>query len=214
MAAIVHINIRGLNCDKKNDKVDSICNELDKPQTKILNIQESRVKDSNKCLSLFRDYTNNYHMFCSNASNEDAGSGILLFVKKTEEIISQISIVEGRLLFIRIKNKVTEQEYNIFSFYGKSNANKNYADGLIAAIEKKVTDDYLENILILGDFNFVTSTIDRKSNQFIPADTIYRHNWTDLEIKIQVTDAFRKLHPTKRLYTFFQGGKIPKSRID
>ena len=211
---IVHLNIRGLNSDKKKEKLGIICKELEKPQTKILNIQETRIKDTNVFIKNFDDYLINYNFYFSNATDDDAGGGILIFIKKTEEIISQSSIINGRLLYVRIKNNVSGEEFNIFSFYGKSNTDKQSAEGLISAIETKVTDDSLENIIIIGDYNFVTSILDRKSGQFIPADNLYRDKWTQFEINVDIVDAFRKLCPKKRLYTFFQGGSIPKSRID
>ena len=44
-------------------------------------------------------------------------------------------------------------------------------------IEDKVNDGDLEGIIILGDFNFVTSLNDRNSSACNSVDNNYRHNW-------------------------------------
>ena len=211
---IIHLNIRGLNGIAGNNKVLVIQSELDKHCTKVLNIHETRLSNSNFLNTIFSDYTNCYNIIFSNVSNNDAGGGIIMCIKMTEEIITKTEIIKGRLLYIKTKNKVTENFSNYFSFYGKSNADHGFVDYVVSSIENKVTEEKLENIFILGDFNFVTSTLDRKSNTFIPADNLYRHKWTNLELKIHILDPFRKLYPTRRLYSFFQAGKLPKSRLD
>ena len=210
----VHFNIRGLNTDTNTNKSDFIQNELNKSTTKVVNIQETRISTPEKIDTLVNTNSNVFNCFSSNATVNDTGAGILLFVRKTEDILETSNLIPGRLLFVKIKNKVTEMVLNLFSLYGKSNTNLNFATKMISEIDKKVLNDNLENIIVLGDFNFVTTLLDRKSNQFTSTDNIYRNPWLSLEKKIHILDAFRNLYPTLRRYTFLQGGKIPKSRLD
>ena len=124
------------------------------------------------------------------------------------------SIVKGRILYIQTKNIVTGNIFNIFSFYGKSNVNKAYAENLISELDKEIQQNELENVIISGDFNFVTSTNDRNTNKFTQTDNLYRQTWNTFEIKNDLMDCFRNLYTKRRLYTFSQTGGKSKSRID
>ena len=72
----------------------------------------------------------------------------------------------------------------------------------------------MENIIICGDFNFVTSTNDRNTNKYTQLDNIYRSKWNIFEIKNDLLDSFRKIYPKRHLYTFSQTGGDSRSRID
>ena len=95
------------------------------------------------------------------------------------------SIVKGRILYIQTKYIVTGNIFNIFSFYGKSNVNKVYAENLISKLDKEIQQNELENVIISGDFNFVTSTNDRNTNKFTQTDNLYidKHG-TPLRLKM------------------------------
>ena len=68
--------------------------------------------------------------------------------------------------------------------------------------------------MVCGDFNFVTSTNDRNTNNFTQTDKIYKGLWEDLQNKYNLVDSFRFSNPKRRLYTFIQTGGNSKSRID
>ena len=138
-------------------------------------MQETRLNEYKQIPSTLLDYKHLYHINFCGATNEDPGSGILIFVKKTEDILKEAILVQGRLTYIQTKNKVTGNVSNLFSFYGKSNVSEAYANMLISKIDGEITNNSLENNIVCGDFNFVTSTIDRNSNNFTqtPGQHIY-----------------------------------------
>ena len=123
-------------------------------------------------------------------------------------------IFNGRLLHIKIKNLASNEIMNLFSFYGKSNVNKNYAETIVNQISNTIENGNLENIVLCGDLNFVTSVKDRNTNIFTQTDKIYKEIWVNIQLKHNLLDAFRKLYPKRRLYTFHQTGGTSKSRID
>ena len=123
-------------------------------------------------------------------------------------------MLDGRLVYIQTKNLVTETLTNWFSVYGKSNENRDYANSLIDKLDNEIEQNSLENLIICGDFNFVTSTNDRNTNSYTQTDNNYRTKWNVFEVKNDLIDCFRKICPKRRLYTFSQTGGNSKSRID
>ena len=81
-------------------------------------------------------------------------------------------------------------------------------------IEDKVSDGDLEGILILGDFNFVTSLNDRNSSAFNSVDNNYRHDWEKLQVNLSLIDTFRVTNPKKRLYTYSHTNGTSAARLD
>ena len=78
-----------------------------------------------------------------------------------------------------------------FSFYGRANGDKETRTVLIDIIKSKISDDNLENIFILGDFNFVTSTLDRNSNSYSVSDNMCKAKWEELVTAASISDTFR-----------------------
>ena len=134
-------------------------------------------------------------------------------LKKNEEIIQEQIFIQGRLVHIKYKNIVSGETINLFSLYGKSGVNKTYAEFVAKKINNEI-DNGLENIVIVGDLNFVTSVLDRNSNSLNQIDLVYKPFWLDLEIKHSLLNAFRTLYPKRRLYSFSQTGGNAKSCID
>ena len=164
-------------------------------------------------------YWKNLYSICtkipsfSPASDEDPWAGIVTFVNKTEDILECSSLYPGRVLYTRTQNKSTLQIRNVFSFYGRANGDKETRTVLIDIIKSKISDDNLENIFILGDFNFVTSTLDRNSNSYSVSDNMCKAKWEELETSASISDTFRALYKNRRLYTW-SNSRHAKSRID
>ena len=115
------------------------------------------------------------------------------------------TLLQGRLIHIKYKNIVSGEIINLFSLYGKSNVNKIYVDSLFKKLDDEL-DKGLENNIIVGDFNFVTSVLDRNSSSLNQIDQLYKSTWQNLEIKHHFLNVFRKLYPKRRLCSFLQTG--------
>ena len=215
MGDIINYNIRGLKTvDTRRGKVEVVTKLLSEHELKILNIQETRLTDETQIPQEFIHLNHIFEIIFCGANNLDQGSGILVFIKKTEEVIEKNILFNGRLLHIKIKNTASSEIMNFFSFYGKSNVNKNYAENIVEKINNTIENGKLENIILCGDLNFVTSIKDRNTNTFTQTDKIYKEIWVNIQLKHNLLDAFRKLYPKRRLYTFHQTGGTSKSRID
>ena len=97
MGEIIQFNVRGLKtADIRENKVNLISKILDEHDTKVLNLQETRLKELEQIPLKLLHYKHIYHILFCGASDEDQGSGILIFVKKTEEILKKKMLVQSR----------------------------------------------------------------------------------------------------------------------
>jgi hypothetical protein len=85
---------------------------------------------------------------------------------------------------------------------------------MLAKISNRISENHLENVMVIGDFNFVSSPLDRNNSQFSGVDNNYRHEWTKLQLECGLTDAFRVSNPKKRAYTYRHTNGKSCSRID
>ena len=214
MAGPIHWNIRGLKVTNF-EKVKKCCAMLERVhEILFLNIQETHLNDDTQIPNKLLNFSHLYSIISSHAEDNDKGAGILLFVNKTEEVIEKKVLFPGRLLFVKIKNKSSGQERNIFSFYAKSHAHSDEVKGYMSAIQDKIVNDSMNGIIITGDFNFVTSLLDRNSGAYTATDNMYRHEWQKLEINLGLMDAFRITNPKRRLYSYTHTNGTSRSRID
>ena len=151
-------NIRGLVL-KNEKKIWKIKHELEQVHDNtIISIQETHLQNENQIPREWRDYD---HRIFSGAPYNDKGSGIILYINKTENLLKSEILIEGRVIYAQIENDLTKDIKNIFAFYGKSQGEKAEKIRLIECIKQKARNDSLKNNYVIGDFNFVTALIDR-----------------------------------------------------
>ena len=209
-------NLRGI-ADKarRKAKIQKIENILEKvSRIKILNLQETHLISDADVPPSFKKVKHIFHIIHSFASMNDRGAGICIFVNKTENIMIQEELLEGRLIYLRLQNKASEETKNIFSFYGKSRNNSIEWANHINLIKSKITQNNLENVFILGDFNFVTMRIDRNSHTLNGIDNAALKSWQDLEDECSLLDSFRITSPKRIIYTYSHTDRKSKSRLD
>ena len=118
---IIHWNICGLKSKKSpnyNAKIDSLSLLLENVHsTWFLNIQETHISKDEELPEFFNKYDHLYEYIITNSVASDPYSGIILCVRKTEEVISYEILDMGRLLLVKSKNKANNHEMNIFSIY-------------------------------------------------------------------------------------------------
>jgi exonuclease III len=209
-------NIRGI-ADKlrRKPKIDKLESLLEKPNTiKLLNIQETHLTSIEDEPPSFKKFKHIFHIIHSFAPLNDRGSGICIFLNKTENIMIQEDLLQGRLLYLSVKNIASEEIRNIFSFYGKSKNTSNEWANHINMIKNKIKQNKLEKVCIIGDFNFVTLRIDRNSHALNAIDNAALQPWTELEDECNLLDSFRITNPKRILYTYTHTDKKAKSRLD
>jgi len=180
----------------------------------LINLQETHLQSNEDIPQKFFEYKHIFHIIPSFASPQDSGSGILIFVNKVEDIIIQKKLVKGRIVILKIRNIVTKEIKTIISLYGKSTNDKNIWSEQFRMIRQFVIDNELENIYFLGDFNFVTSTLDRNSHILNRIDECALDLWKDLEMMLEITDSFRSNYPHKLSYSYTHTNRKSLSRID
>ena len=125
-------DINGFKCKRSPtyiEKIDTIRSILENNNsTLMLNIQETHIPSENELPKLLTFYKHIYHFEKTFSRNEDPYSGILICIRKTEEIISTEILEKGRLIYIKIQNIANKEIYNIFSIYcNSSNSEKQKA---------------------------------------------------------------------------------------
>ena len=78
----------------------------------------------------------------------------------------------------------------------------------------KINNEKLENIIYLGDFNYVTDKIDRNNQEskYDRKSTIQK--WKIFQATHDLKDTFRDKHPDLRRYTYTHKNKKGRSRLD
>ena len=212
----IHWNVRGIN-DKlrRNAKVSKIISLIQRPQdTVLINLQETHLQSNDDIPPKFFEYKHLYHIIPSFATPVDSGSGILIFVNKTEEIVFREELLQGRILILKLRNNTTKEIKTIISLYGKSTNDRMTWSEQFGRIKDFITNNNLENIYFLGDFNFVTSTLDRNSRTLNSVDELAGDSWKSLEASLELADSFRVNNPSKIAYSYTHTNKVSRSRID
>ena len=209
-------NIRGIR-DKarRGDKIDKIVNILENAgRIKILNIQETHLLSTEDEPSSFKHFKHLFHIIHNFSATDDRGAGICIFINKTEIIEIHEDLIKGRLTYLKLCNTATGKIKNIFSYYGKSKNSYNDWKQNFEILENKIMVNRLENIIIIGDFNFVTSVLDRNTNQLNAIDNLATSIWSEFQENSGIIDSFRITNPKRRLYTYYHTDNRSKSRID
>ena len=100
-------------------------------------------------------YQKTHHLVHSPVSENETHAGIIGLISKDFDIIETNDLIQGRILNVKIKNKLDNTEHSISAVYFETNNNlskekvQNYINKL-----REVKQEHANNI-ILGDFNFI-----------------------------------------------------------
>ena len=216
---IFHWNVNGLKCKRSpnySKKIDIISSHLENSNsTMFFNIQETHI-DSEELPPFLDIYTHIYNFEKTVAREGDPYSGIILCIRKTEEILKSEVIENGRLLYVQTRNIASKEILNVFSVYLKSSNSLKQRE-VIGLLREKILNDHSiqVNNIIIGDFNFVTSTLDRNSQCLNRIDSETGKVWCPFESEINIQDSFRITNTCRRLYSYNSNrDKRISSRID
>ena len=215
---ILHWNINGLKCKRSPNykaKLDRIKSFLDNEKTLVLNIQETHISRETELPKFLDYYKHLYHFEKTYARSDDTASGILMCIRKTENMRSFEVIEEGRLIHIQIQNKASNEIFNIFSIYCNSSCSEEKKT-LLAKLDTAITNKQLDNqdIMVLGDFNFVTNNLDRNNHTLNRVDQQTTNAWTNLENKLNLQDTFRITNLKRRIYSYVLNSNKKNQIID
>ena len=189
---------------------------MENPPTLLLNIQETHISSEKELPNFVKTYKNLFNFEKTYSTTGDVFSGILMCIRKTEAVISSEVLESGRLLYIKTKNKASDTIKHIFSMYcNPSDPVKQKA--LIAKLRDKISlnNIHLDSCLVLGDFNFVTSILDRNNKKMNRTDIETSKEWESFEDTFNFQDTFRLTNPANRLYTLTSKANSKfKARLD
>ena len=217
MGDIIHWNIRGIK-DKRNlnffKKVETVVALLKQPQNNlIINIQESHLTQNLQIPRKWLNFEHLYSIISAHAVETDRFGGIILFINKTLEILETEILIDGRILFVKARNKVTLEIFYYISFYGKASGTVLERSNVLKCAISKIESNNYENVFLFGDFNFVTSVLDRNSKKLTDYDKVCKQIWDKFEVTSNLIDTYRVSHKNRCLYTYSSPSNS-KCRID
>ena len=215
---IIQWNIRGLKTSQNinfSKKIEIVTSFLLNPQSSfVINIQETHFTNQTQIPKDWLNFKHLYHIISTFAHERDRFSGISIFLNKTYDILEVKEIRQGRILLLNVQNKVSLKKIYVFSVYGKASGSESEKSEILKQILSHIeTFRDQSKLIIIGDFNFVDSTLDRNTNCLNRTDKVCKEIWAKIENAGNLTDSFRITNKTKRLYTYFSATKH-KSRID
>ena len=93
--------MRGIkNISRRGDKVSLAYKILEGHNTKILSLQETRIQSQSEIPKHFKNLEHIYKICLWQASPQDPGSGILVFVKNTREFKKSNSLEKNKSMEI------------------------------------------------------------------------------------------------------------------
>jgi hypothetical protein len=137
-----------------------------------------------------------------------------MFINKSENIMNQEHRIRGRLSYIKLCNTANSEIKNIFSYYGKARNSIDEWKQNFQIIQNKMIDNDLENVVLMRDFNFITSVLDRNTQYLNSIDNAAIPQFIELQNAVNVIDSFRISNPKRRLYSYYHTDGKSKSRID
>ena len=214
---ILQWNISGLKCKESiyyQEKIESLSLIFENINTYIFSIQETHISKKEELPIIMNLYEHMFVYITSYSKDNDPYAGIIVGIRKTEEILLTEDLEQGRLIYVKIKNIASEKITNIFSIYCNP-CDPEKQKLLILKMRSRIMLENLENIMILGDFNFVNSIMDRNSQRLNRVDVATQKVWDPFENDFNLQDCFRLTNPSRRLYSYLSKiNKKSKSRID
>ena len=176
---LVHWNLRGIKSKANSNyskKVSIITNLLNKPQSSmVINLQETHLNSCNELPKEWVNFSHVYRIISTFATDTDRFGGITCFINKLWDVLKIDVLLEGRAQRIKCQIKASSEIVNIVSIYGTATGSSREKAEFFENILLKIKEEnLLNNTFIIGDFNFVNSSLDRNTNKLLPFDISLR----------------------------------------
>ena len=210
--ASLNMNGRG---DRSQDKWGSINNVMKRRRIAVLGLQETHPNGEMQ-ETVGRRFRNSLHVVHSaDPENPSTTGGVSIAVNKsmvnTKHVTHQV-IIPGRAIMVKIPWNGSD-ELSIVNIYApvKNTEKADFWKLLLRTIEE---DMNLQPDIVLGDFNLVENPeIDRLNNRRGTDPQAARDALSELTVELNLTDGWRRRHPTKRGFTFTGNGQSRLDRI-
>ena len=185
------------------------------PKFDILVLIETHHKKIDDIPPLFHQYSNNFEMINTEATEGDTYAGIVVLVSKKIDITKTSVLIRGRL--INFKVKTGKMEYNISALYGYTGKNASKANIKNMVQVLTLNHEKEDENIILGDFNFVDNDLDRTNKRKTgknQTDNTLVDTWISFINELDLTDPFRWQNPRRKMFSYIHTQDNSKSRID
>uniref|UniRef100_A0A8I3MZF9 Endonuclease/exonuclease/phosphatase domain-containing protein n=1 Tax=Canis lupus familiaris TaxID=9615 RepID=A0A8I3MZF9_CANLF len=122
-------------------------------------------------------------------------AGIAIFISDKLKFIPKTVVRDEEGHYIMLTESVQQEDLTIMKIYASKVGAAKYINQLITKAKT-----YLDNTLIVGDFNMALSANDRSSKHNITKET---RALNDTQDQMDFTDIYRVLHLNTTEYTFF-----------
>ena len=123
---------------------------------------------------------------------------------------------DNRLQKLTLISKLTKETLNLYNLYlrtGDGSYVVKQRHKSLSLLGKDISEENSLRCLVGGDFNFITNELDTNN----PLPTTQRKDdvlkWLDIEDKFQLYDCFRKIFPSKKVFTKVTNSRTTR-RID
>ena len=190
--------------DHSQDKWGAINNAMKRRRMAVLGLQETHPSNELQ-KTIGRRFWNTLHVVHS-TDPQDPGrtGGVSIVIHKglinTKNMTHQ-EVIPGRVILMEIPWG-GDNKLQIMNVYAPTRNTEKavFWSRLLEIIEN---DENLCPDIVLGDLNLVENPeIDRLNNRRGTDPTAAREALTNLTVKLDLTDGWRRRHPTKRGYTF------------
>ena len=194
-----------------DEKIAFFDNAFPEGKFAIAAFVETHHKDEHDFPQDMKEYGVTHHILHTPTDNTETHGGIIVLISKEYDIISQKVYIPGRLINIKCIYNITKKEHNISVFYGPiwHKMKKNDITKILENFNE--LHNMADNNIILGDFNFVDTDIDKQKNMR-DKDKMINSFWENFKSETGIVDPYRTQYPKKKCYSYIapQG----KSRVD
>ena len=205
---IATYNVRGINNKKKKHV---LFRQFKKDCIDITALQETYIKNETEFNEIVNQWTGVVHytpgtvrskglITLFNPKFEVKDNDIRLIYRSDRLIISSITLDNETLFIVNVYCPCKDQEK--IEFLGC----------LYSDIKRFVADEFLSNIICLGDFNIALQDSDIVAGQ--PHREAVRQSLNDFIQTLNLTDCWRILHPTEKVFTWSKQNPSSARRLD
>ena len=174
---------------------------------------ETHHKEFNEIPPELLRYQNTHHIVHSSAAEEESYTGIIGLIKNEYEIVKSTSLIQGRMLNVKLIHKTNKTKYNITAIYLDTNNHITKAKMEKVVTKLKNENEDHKNNMFFGDFNFIDHEKD-KINGLNNTDRLACKIWQPFLAEVDMVDPYREQIPNRRIWSFIGTGKAGNSRID
>ncbi len=206
-------NCAGLRASTEStkSKMAFLNKEIGNSSFRLLVLLETHHRDENDFPEEIKFHQKTHHLVHTPAAEGDSHGGIIVIIDKYLDVTATNTVIPGRLINIQLVNSGDKTNINLSVLYGPMwhKMRKGEIEDFMSELGTVITSD--QNNLLMGDFNFVDSELDRGKNMG-KKDKIVTSTFEHLKSAVGIVDPFRVQYPKKKCFSFI--APWGKSRID